>query len=95
MLILTFVASRVACLQLVVNSRSVNEGLPESIAAFFVLKGSEHYVTDLGYGAKIDARQAQRDFKLAFGRSDAQTPLLVFDPWNWEEPFREAALDDG
>ena len=82
-------------MQLVINSKSVNEGLPESIAAFFVLEGSENYVTDLGYGAKIDARRAQRDFKTEFGRSDAQTPLLVFDPWNWEEPFREAALDAG
>ena len=72
--------------EMIVNSRSVNSALPDSIEAIFFVKGHE---TDR-HGTSDQAREAHRALLRAFPRA-RDTPLLSFDYTNWEAPFSMAA----
>lgn len=68
--------------EVIVNSRSVNSALPDSIEAIFFIKDHEfgkHRVPD-------QAREAHRAFIQAYPGARG-TPLLSFDYKNWEAPF--------
>ena len=72
--------------EVVVNSRSVNDNLPQAIQAFFVPEGGNMY-TDLGYGRVVDVRKAHKNFLRTYGLSAYQVPLLTLRPGNWNTPF--------
>jgi hypothetical protein len=65
----------------IVSASSFNKALPDSIAAWFVIKGQ----TD----PKIDVVQAHAAFLREYQLTARAVPLLELDPKDWDQPFRE------
>ena len=69
---------------MVLDAAYFEKRLPQSLEAIYYHKG---------VAAAADlARQMQRAFSAQF---HVTTPLLVFDPANWERPFAEADAPGG
>lgn len=78
----------------IVDGWAWNKFLPNTIEAFFELEGNGlSAMGDGGRGQASYARDAHSRFKLAYGLSDSDVPLLKFDPSRWDAPFR-AGVDD-
>ena len=76
--------------EVIVNSRSVNSALPDSIEAIFFIKNQETGKRGGSHpGVPDQARDAHRAFVAAYPGA-AGTPLLSFDYKNWEAPFAMA-----
>ena len=52
---------------------------PQAIEAFFGPSGGDDSM----------AAATRRDFMNEFGLGEEEAPLLRFDPWNWDSPFRK------
>ncbi|KAL1528482.1 hypothetical protein AB1Y20_009825 [Prymnesium parvum] len=73
--------------EIILNSKKHNLNLPHSIAGFFAPLGQSTVTADLGYSIVIDVVQAHRAFLAEYGITEAEVPLVWFNPSNWEEPF--------
>jgi len=76
--------------ELVINSKHHNDDLPDSVEAFFQIKG-QSVRTDLGYGFVINVNDAHQAFLAEYDLDATQVPLLEFDPFNWETPFTDVS----
>jgi len=77
--------------EVVLNSNRLNQLLPHSIQAFFVFKGMGR-ITWLAEGREgqaipVDTVNIHKRFLKEYQLSDAEVPLVEFDPNDWEEPF--------
>ena len=72
----------------IVDGISWNAHLPNTIEAFFELEGQS-----AGTGQADYAREAHRRFLAAYGLSEHEVPLLKFDPFRWDAPFRAGAFE--
>ena len=70
--------------EIVVDGGHWTSNLPHTIDAFF--RSDDH-----GRGRRNDnvARDQHVRFLNEYGLTEAEVPLLDFDPTNWDEPFRE------
>ena len=71
--------------EVIISSENINQHLPWSIEAFFVLDRTSLDRDGVG----INVAQAHKDFLKAFDLTAADVPLLLMRPANWEEPFVE------
>ena len=69
------------------DAQTFVDNLPHSIEAVFYL---DQDCTDAISGQKCEnyARRAHQNMLSHFGLTSEQLPLLQFDPWNWNVPFR-------
>jgi len=76
--------------EVVVNSKHHNDNLPDSVEAFFYIRGQPTR-TDLGYGFVINVPDAHQAFLDEYHLDATQVPLLEFDPANFEQPFKDVS----
>jgi hypothetical protein len=74
--------------EIIINASRLNAHLPFAIEAFFVLNASHAELDGLG----VNVSKARRDFIAQYELEPQDVPLLLLDPWNWEEPF--SVLDE-
>lgn len=73
--------------EVIINSAKYNAQLPAVVDAFFILKGQGTVTTNEQDEINIDLRRAHRKFLSKYRKTAQEVPLLVFDPFNWTEPF--------
>ena len=72
--------------EVILSSSEWNTHLPHAVEAFFVLD-ENHADGDQTGRLGINVRQARKAFLAEYGLEPAAVPLLLMDPWNWDEPF--------
>ena len=72
--------------ELVYSSQVWNDALPDIIEAFFTIPNQ-------GSWAVARTRDIHRQFLETWKRSEAEVPLLSFDPARWEGPFQPLDTD--
>ena len=72
---------------MILNSAKHNRQLPAVVEAFFIMKDYPMVSVNLGPNFDVDTIQAHEAFLLKYQKSALEVPLLVFDPFNWDEPF--------
>ena len=77
--------------EVIISSSNMNKHLPRAIEAFFVLNES-HADGDRTGKFGINVRQTRKDFIAKFQLEPTEVPLLLMDPYNWDEPF--SVLDE-
>jgi hypothetical protein len=77
--------------EVIVSSSDMNKHLPRAVEAFFVLDES-HADGDRTGNLGINVRQVRKEFIAKFKLEPTEVPLLLMDPYNWDEPF--SVLDE-
>jgi hypothetical protein len=77
--------------EVIVSSSNMNKHLPRAVEAFFVLDES-HADGDGTGNVGINVRQVRKEFIAKFKLEPTEVPLLLMDPYNWDEPF--SVLDE-
>ena len=77
--------------EVIVSSSNMNKHLPRAVEAFFVLD-EKHADGDRTGNLGINVRQVRKAFIAKFKLEPTEVPLLLMDPYNWDEPF--SVLDE-
>jgi len=73
--------------EVIINSAKYNAHLPDVVDAFFVMKGHSTTTQDDADHINVNVQQAHGAFLHLYNKSALEVPLLVFDPFNWDQPF--------